>query len=134
MNGASLVGSRLGKYEIRVEIGRGGMAVVYKAWQPSLERYVALKVLPEYFQHDHDFMARFHREAKAAARLNHPNIVQVYDTGQIDGIHYIAMEYVDGGSLRERIAAGPMALGEAQRILEQVAAGLDQAHSRGCIL
>ncbi|MGD2206891.1 MAG: serine/threonine-protein kinase, partial [Anaerolineae bacterium] len=124
---------RLGAYEIVDEIGRGGMAVVYKAWQPSLERYVALKVLPEYFQHDPEFLARFHREAKAAAKLNHPNIVTVYDTGKVDGRHYIAMEYVEGGSLRERLGKGPLDLDEVQRILIQVADALDHAHAHGLI-
>jgi serine/threonine protein kinase len=109
------------------------MAVVYKAWQPSLERYVALKVLPEYFQHDPEFLARFQREARAAARLNHPNIVTIYDVGEHAGIHYIAMEYLDGGSLRDRLAAGPLGLREAQRILAQLAGALDYAHSHGLI-
>jgi predicted Ser/Thr protein kinase len=123
----------LGPYQIVEELGRGGMAVVYKAWQPGLERYVALKVLPEYFQHDPDFLARFHREAKAAAQLSHPNIVHVYDTGQANGAHYIAMEYVEGGSLRDRLARGAMSLEEAQGVLDGVAAALDHAHSRGLV-
>jgi dipeptidyl aminopeptidase/acylaminoacyl peptidase len=122
---------RVGKYEIIQEVGRGGMAVVYKAWQPSLERHVALKVLPEYFQHDPEFLARFRREARAAARLNHPNILYVYDVGEEDGVHYIAMEYLEGGSLGDRLVAGSLSIDEIQGILAQVAAGLDYAHARG---
>ncbi len=128
-----LRGKTIGQYQIVEELGRGGMAVVYKAWQPSLERFVALKVLPEYFQHEPEFLARFDREAKAAAQLNHPNIIIIHDIGQADGVHYIAMEYVEGGSLRERIDAGPMSLAEAERILGQVASALDYAHSRGLV-
>jgi serine/threonine protein kinase len=123
----------VGQYQIVDELGRGGMAVVYKAWQPALERYVALKVLPEYFQHDPEFLARFQREARAAARLNHPNIVTIYDVGEHAGIHYIAMEYLDGGSLRDRLSAGPLSLQEAQRVLAQLASALDYAHSHGLI-
>ena len=124
---------QLGGYEILEEVGRGGMAVVYKAWQPSLERFVALKVLPEYFGHDPQFLARFHREAKTAARFNHPNIVYVFDVGEDHGIHYIAMEYLDGGSLRDRLVGGDFGLAETQGILEQVASALDYAHARGLI-
>jgi serine/threonine protein kinase len=124
---------QLGGYEILEEVGRGGMAVVYKAWQPSLERFVALKVLPEYFGHDPQFLARFHREAKTAARFNHPIIVYVFDVGEDHGIHYIAMEYLDGGSLRERLVGGDFGLAETQGILEQVASALDYAHARGLI-
>jgi serine/threonine protein kinase len=126
-------GRTLGHYQIVAEIGRGGMAIVYKAWQPSLERFVALKVLPAYFQHDPEFLARFHREAKSAARLNHPNIITVHDTGEFDGVHYIAMEYVEGGSLRDRLAAGPLSLEEAESILAQIADALDFAHRHGLI-
>jgi serine/threonine protein kinase len=128
-----LRGKTIGHYQIVEELGRGGMAIVYKAWQPSLERFVALKVLPAYFQHDPEFLARFHREAKSAARLSHPNIVHVYDSGESNGVHYIAMEYVDGGSLQERLAAGPISLRETQAILTQIADALDYAHDRGLV-
>ncbi len=133
MDRASLFGQTLGKYQIHEELGRGGMAVVYKAWQPSLERYVALKILPQYFQHDPELLARFHREAKSAARLNHPHIVQVFDTGQVDGVPYIAMEYMESGSLRERIAKGPLGLADAERVVREVGGALDHAHERGLI-
>jgi serine/threonine protein kinase len=129
LNGESIVSARrVGKYEIIQEIGRGGMAVVYKTWQPSLERHVALKVLPEYFRHDPEFLARFRREARAAAQLSHPNILYVYDVGEEDGAHYIAMEYFEGGSLADRLVVGSLSIDQIQDILAQVAAGLDYAH------
>jgi hypothetical protein len=123
----------IGQYQILEEIGRGGMAVVYKAWQPSLERFVALKVLPQYFLHDAEFLARFQLEARAAAQLSHPNVIHIYDTGEAEGIHYIAMEYLEGGSLSQRLAAGPLQPRDAQGILAQVASALDYAHARGLI-
>jgi serine/threonine protein kinase len=128
-----LIGKTVGHYQILEELGRGGMAVVYRAWQPSLQRHIALKVLPEYFRHDPDLLARFQREARAAAQLEHPNIVHIYDTGIADGLPYIAMEYLQGGSLQERLARGAMPPAEALGLLEQVASALDHAHARGLI-
>jgi Tol biopolymer transport system component/predicted Ser/Thr protein kinase len=128
-----LAGRTLGNYQIIEELGRGGMAVVYKAFQPSLGRYVALKVLPEYFQHDPEFIARFQREARAAAQLSHPNIVVIYDVGEQAGVHYIAMEYLDGGSLRDRLEKGALSPQEALRVIGQVGSALDFAHSRGLV-
>ncbi len=128
-----LQGRMIGPYEILDELGRGGMAVVYRAWQPSLQRYVALKVLPSYFRHDVQFLARFRREAVAAAGLSHPNIIQIHDFGEAEDTLFIAMEYLAGGSLHERMAAGPLPLDEAQRILAQVGSALDYAHARGLV-
>jgi len=114
------------------------MAVVYKAFQPSLNRYVALKVLPDYYQHDPEFVARFKQEAQAAAQLSHPNIVVIYDVGEDAGVHYIAMEYLECGSLGDRLAQAA-AQGwtynqqEALSVIEQVGSALDYAHSRGVI-
>jgi len=134
----SMIGKTLGAYQIISELGRGGMAVVYKAFQPSLNRYVALKVLPEYFQHDPEFVARFRQEAQAAAQLSHPNIVVIHDVGEQAGVHYIAMEYLEGGSLRDRLArtaaqSVTYSPQEALGLLEQVGSALDYAHSRGLI-
>jgi formylglycine-generating enzyme required for sulfatase activity len=128
-----LQGRMIGPYQILEELGRGGMAVVYKAWQASLHRHVALKVLPPYFRHDAQFLARFHREAVAAAGLSHPNIIQIHDFGEAEGMLYIAMEYLGGGSLHERIAAGPLPFDEAQRVLAQVGGALDYAHAQGLV-
>lgn len=100
---ASLVGQNLGPYRIVEQIGKGGMAMVYKAYEPALDRYVAIKVLPHYFAHDPDFYARFDREAKAVARLDHPNILPIYSFGQEGGLSYIAMRYVSEGTLKERL-------------------------------
>ena len=131
----NLMGKRFGEYQIIEEIGRGGMAIVYKAYQPSRRRYVALKVLPAYFQHDVQFLKRFHREAQAAKALDHPNIVKVYESGEVEGLNYIAMEYVDGGSvageLRRR--GKPFDLTTAVNIIAQIGAALEYAHSRGIV-
>jgi hypothetical protein len=98
------VGKTIGQYQIVEEIGRGGMASVYKAWQTALQRHVALKVLTPQFTFDPQSVARFQREARAAALFSHPNIVAIQDTGEVDGLHSIAMEYLEGGSLQERLA------------------------------
>ena len=95
----NLVGKTLGQYQIVQEIGRGGMAVVYKAYQPSLTRYVAIKVLPPQFSFDHDFIERFVREARGAAMLHHPNIITIHDVSEQDGVHYFVMEYLAGKTL-----------------------------------
>jgi len=129
----SLAGMTIGNYQIIQELGRGGMAIVYKAFQPSLRRYVALKVLPDYLQADPEFVARFQREARAAAQLGHPNVVTIYDVGEQGGVHYIAMEYLEGGALLDRLANGPLTPEEALQIVEQVGSALDFAHSRGLI-
>ncbi|MFO7973295.1 MAG: protein kinase, partial [Candidatus Hydrogenedentota bacterium] len=94
----SLVGQTIGNYQVLRELGRGGMGVVYKAHEQSLQRVVALKVLPGHLAEDAAFVKRFLREAQAAARLSHPNIVHVYAVGQHAGQYFIAMEYVKGRS------------------------------------
>jgi serine/threonine-protein kinase len=110
------------------------MAVVYRAYQPSLNRYVAIKVLPPQFTFDQQFIERFQREARAAAGLRHPSIVVIYDVGQQDGIYYIAMEHLEGQTLKELIEReGPLPLPRVAHIAEQVAAALDYAHQRGFV-
>jgi serine/threonine protein kinase len=129
---SDLVGRRLGQYQIVQEIGRGGMAVVYRAYQPALERYVAIKVLPRELTFDPEFVARFLREAKAAARLNHPNIVTIHDVGQVDGTYFIVMEYVEGPSLTQLLEQrGTLSPEQATRIIAQVASALHYAHRQG---
>jgi serine/threonine protein kinase len=127
------MGRTLGQYQIVAEIGRGGMAVVYKAYQESLNRYVAVKVLREELARDRQFVARFHREAVAVARLNHPNILQVYDTGVVHGIYYIVMDYVDGRSLESLLARGPLPMERAIAIAVQLAEALAYAHRQGLV-
>src|SRR3954449_10815151 len=98
---SEMEGQRLGPYQLVEMIGRGGMAVVYKALQPTLHRYVAIKVLPGTFVHEEDFRARFQREAETVARLEHPNILPVYDYGQEGETPYIVMPLVTGGELSD---------------------------------
>jgi formylglycine-generating enzyme required for sulfatase activity/tRNA A-37 threonylcarbamoyl transferase component Bud32 len=126
--------TKLGKYEIIEEIGRGGFAVVYRARDTDLDRVVALKVLHPYWAADADFVTRFHREARTAARLRHPNIVTVHEAGEFEGQLYIAMEYLPGRNLRELLdAEGALSLERALPILEQVADALDYAHAQGLV-
>src|SRR2546425_6430622 len=96
-------GTKLGRYEIRAKIGEGGMGEVYLAQDTKLDRKVALKILPAEFASNRDRMERFVREAKSAAALNHPNIAHVYEIGESNGTHFIAMEFIDGETLREKI-------------------------------
>ena len=129
---ASLVGQTLGAYRIIEQIGRGGMATVYKAYEPALDRYVAIKVLPQYFAHDPDFATRFEREAKAVAKLNHPNILPIYSFGQEAGLTYIAMRYVEAGTLKEMLGQ-PLDLKTTADILGQIGQALDYAHQQGVV-
>jgi serine/threonine protein kinase len=125
---------KIGLYEVKSELGRGGMATVYRAYDPRFEREVAVKVLPSELLHaDPQFRLRFEREAKIIAQLEHTAIVPVYDVGEADGQPYFVMRYMNGGSLSDRIKAGVMSVEEATRILSIIAPGLDEAHSRGII-
>jgi serine/threonine protein kinase len=134
----SLIGTTLGPYTISEWLGQGGMAEVYKAYDSHLNRHVAIKVIHEHLVDEADFMERFEHEAILLAGLRHPNIVQVIDRGQAEGLHYLVMEFVPGGSLRtkleERQAQGrPFTPAEAIPILEQLASAIDYAHSQGVI-
>lgn len=129
-----MIGRNLGQYQIISEIGHGGMATVYKAYQPLMNRYVAVKVLAPHLSHDREFVERFVREATAAGRLRHPNIVTIYEVQQQAGIYYIVMEYVEGQSLAEIIRReGPLSPERTVRIAAQVASALDYAHSQGLV-
>lgn len=126
-----LIGQTLGQYQILDELGRGGMAMVYKAWQPSLRRYVAIKVMLSSWLNDREFVQRFQQEAIVAANLNHPNIVTIYEVTQQEGHFFIAMEYVEGQSLEELILSeGRLDMERVIHILSQVADALDYAHKR----
>ena len=130
----NLVGQTLGKYRILEEIGRGGMAVVYKAWDTINNRQVALKVLPPYFQHDTEFLRRFLEEARRTIPLRHPYIVETYEAGQADGYYYIAMEYMGSGNLASRLRTQRrLSLEDATSVVSQIAAALDHAHDQGLI-
>ena len=127
-----LVGKELGQFRIVERIGSGGMATVFKAYQRTLDRYVAIKVLPSYHAQDPVFVKRFIQEARSVAKLAHPNIVQIHDFGEQDDITYIVMEYVDGGTLKDRLKkALPPA--EAIDFVLQAAEGLDCAHRNGIV-
>jgi serine/threonine protein kinase len=129
----SLIGKRLGRFEILSLLGAGGMGEVYLAEDAQLGRRVALKLLPQEFTSQADRLRRFEREARAASALNHPNIITIHDIGEAEGIHFIATEYIEGEMLRRRIARGRVPLAEAVEIALQVANALDIAHSAGII-
>src|SRR4051794_24557496 len=119
--------------EILELLGRGGMGVVYKARQRGLDRLVALKVLPPGVDRDPGFQERFVREARALARMSHPNIVAVHDFGQVEGQYYFLMEYVDGVNLRRMLQSGNLSAGEALGIVPQVCDALQYAHEEGIV-
>lgn len=125
-------GMTLGSYRVLERIGRGGMASVFRAHHVGLDRYVAIKVLPDFFAEEEVYRERFEHEARAIGRLKHPNILEVFDFGQDDGVTYIVTELVEGGTLEDRLGA-PMELEDVVRILEPLASALDYAHARGIL-
>src|SRR5215471_5531964 len=126
-------GSRLGAYEIVAAIGAGGMGEVYRARDTKLNRDVALKILPEAFTLDSDRIARFRREAQVLASLNHPNIAAIYGFEDSGETHALVLELVEGPTLADRIAKGPIPLDEALPIAKQIADALEAAHDQGII-
>jgi hypothetical protein len=135
-----LIGATLGKYRITEHLGSGGMSEVYKAYQPGLDRYVAIKVLHSFLAQEEDFLTRFQREAKFAAMLRHPNIVQVYDFDydKENNAYYMVMEHIDGPSLKVRLqkmdeAGEAMPIDEAISIIIAIANALDYAHQHGTV-
>lgn len=128
-----MTGKQLGPYHIVSPLGEGGMAAVYKAYQPAMERYVALKILPRHFANDPQFIARFQQEAKTLAKLQHPHILPVHDFGESEGYTYIVMPFVEGGTLADLLKGQPLSLLQIRNIISQVGMALDYAHSRGLI-
>jgi serine/threonine-protein kinase len=122
-----------GKYRITEEIGRGGMGVVYKAEDTKLARKVAIKVLPEIFTKDPERLARFEREARVLASLNHPNVAAIYGVEEADGRRYLVLELVEGENLAERLIRGALSLEETLDICRQIAEGLEGAHEKSII-
>jgi len=126
-------GDSIGPYRIRKPIGRGGMGEVYLAEHTTLSREVALKILPEHFLDDAQRVQRFRQEARAVLALNHPNVVTVYDIGEAEGVHFISTEFVEGQTLRERMAHARLTVSEAIEIAAQVAGAIAYAHEKGVI-
>jgi tetratricopeptide (TPR) repeat protein/serine/threonine protein kinase len=124
-----MIGQELGGYRIVEQVGMGGMAVVYKAFDPRTERYVALKVLPQQYSKDPTFLTRFENEARAISKLEHLHILPIFAFGEQDGISYMAMRFMDSGTLSDRIKQGPIPLSDCARILRQLGEALDYAHS-----
>src|SRR5262245_40085799 len=127
-----LIGITVGHCLIEELLGQGGMARVYLGRQEHLDRNVAVKILPPYYAADEDFVERFKLEARAMARLTHPNIVIIHDAGEDNGRLFIIMEYVRGGTLKQRMAAG-LQMHEIQRVIREVASALSYAHSMGIV-
>lgn len=128
-----MIGKTIGRYQILSEIGRGGMAVVYLGQDPSFHRQVAIKVLPTQFLENNLLRARFEREARTIATLEHPAIVPVHDFGEQDGQLFLVMRYMPGGSLAQRISKGALPPAEAIEIIAQLAPALDAVHARGIV-
>src|SRR5215475_13698891 len=130
---SDLTGKHLGQYEILSRLGQGGMAIVYKASQPSMDREVAIKVISGQLAVDANFVGRFEREARLIAKLQHPHILPVYDFGREDNLLFLVMRLVEGGSLDERLRQGPLPLDLTVQMFTQIASALTYAHGQGII-
>ena len=128
-----LTSKQLGQYRIVAPLGRGGMATVYKAYQAGMDRYVAIKVLPDQHASDPNFLSRFRQEAKVIANLEHPNILPVYDYGEAEGYPYLVMRLVEGGTLSDLLKGTPLPPDKIRTIISQVGEALDYAHAHGVI-
>jgi len=128
-----LTGKQLGPYQIVAPLGEGGMAAVYKAYHPAMERYVALKILPRDFASKPEFVARFRQEAKVVASLQHPRILPVFDFGEAEGYTYLVMPFIKSGTLTDLLKGEPLPLGQIRDLISQVGGALDYAHARGLI-
>src|SRR6516164_1380157 len=127
------IGTQLGVHEITALLGKGGMGEVYRARDLKLKREVAIKILPEEFARDAERVSRFQREAEVLATLNHPNIAAIHDLEETSGTRYLVLELVEGETLADRIARGPIPIDEALVISKQICEALEAAHERGII-
>ncbi|MBN1679484.1 MAG: serine/threonine protein kinase, partial [Anaerolineae bacterium] len=130
---SELSGKQLGQYELLNIIGKGGMATVYRAYQPSMDRDVAIKVMSPDLAEDPEFIARFEREGQIIAKLQHPHILPVYDFGRSDGLAYLVMRLVMGGNLAEELQSGAQPMERVLTLTHQIAAALEYAHLRGIV-
>src|ERR1700722_4433796 len=128
-----MIGKDIGHYRITVRLGDGGMGVVYKAEDSRLGRNVALKFLPDDLARDPNALERFTREARAASALDHPNICTIFEIGEADGITFIAMQFLEGSTLKQLIGTQPMSLDQILDIGTQIADALDAAHAKGIV-
>src|SRR5512136_1900115 len=128
-----MIGTSLSHYRITEKLGQGGMGEVYRAEDTNLSRQVAIKVLPEEFAHDAERLARFEREAKLLASLNHPNIAVIHGLEEHEGKRFLVLELVEGQTLAERLKEGPIPLDETLDICRQIAEGLESAHEKGIV-
>lgn len=126
-------GSSLGRYRVIEQLGRGGMATVFKCHDPNLDRHVAVKVLPSYYTEDPTFVGRFAQEARTVASLNNPNILQIFDFGDDKGFTYIVTEMVSGGTLEDKLTGDPLPIEDVLRYMRPLAQALDYAHASGII-
>jgi len=129
----NLTGQQLGAYRLQTPLGEGGMAFVYRAYQPGVERSVAVKILPRQYSRDAEFLSRFNREAKVVANLQHPHILAVFDYGQANDFTYIVMPLLEGGTLTDKLKEGPFTLDQISRVMAQVGDALDYAHAQGIV-
>src|SRR5215472_4258350 len=130
---ALTVGTQLGLHEITALLGKGGMGEVYRARDLKLKREVAIKILPHEFSHDADRVSRFQREAEVLASLNHPNIASIYELAEANGSQYLVLELVDGETLADRIARGPIPVEEALDMARNICEALEAAHEKGIV-
>src|SRR5499426_2063047 len=127
------IGSQLGSHEITALLGKGGMGEVYRARDMKLKREVAIKILPEEFSRNADRVSRFQREAEVLASLNHPNIAGIYDLQEANGYRYLVLELVEGETLADRIARGPIPVADALKIATSICEALEAAHEKGIV-
>jgi serine/threonine protein kinase len=128
-----VIGQTVGPYRIMEQLGQGGMATVFKAYHAALDRYVAIKVLHPAFREDPNFAARFTREARVVAKLEHPRIVPIYDYSEYEGQPYLVMKFIEGETLKSRLARGPLSAEEAMRVIQAVGEALAYAHGKGIL-
>ena len=128
-----MIGTTLSHYKVIEKIGEGGMGEVYRAEDTSPKREVAIKVLPDRFTEDPQRLARFEREAQLLASLNHPNIAAIHELEETDGVRFLSLELVEGETLAEKVAKGPLPVEEALEVCRQIAEGVEAAHEKGVI-